>query len=167
MGRRSRASIAAICLLLLLGGWAVIASADNNNNSFSSVDLLRKPQSQEDSTDALAYDDSHSDGGFSSLEGMLQWAIGIYILSLLLYGFEIVFGNFYFILVVCKIESGHSDPATLKEASQDAQRLSQNELKNRQMELKVCGLEHHKNMVIFAHSFVPSRIYQYDYRKET
>uniref|UniRef100_A0A2N9HRN6 Nucleotide exchange factor Fes1 domain-containing protein n=1 Tax=Fagus sylvatica TaxID=28930 RepID=A0A2N9HRN6_FAGSY len=106
MGRRSRASIAAICLLLLLGGWAVIASAANNNNSFSSVDLLRKPQSQEDSTDALAYDDSHSDGGFSSLEGMLQWAIG------------------------------HSDPATLKEASQDAQRLSQNELKNRQMELK-------------------------------
>lgn len=106
MGRRSRASIAAICLLLLLVGWAVIASADNNNNSFSSVDLLRKPQSQEDSTDALAYDDSHSDGGFSSLEGMLQWAIG------------------------------HSDPATLKEASQDAQRLSQNELKNRQMELK-------------------------------
>ncbi|GMY26704.1 hsp70 nucleotide exchange factor FES1 [Fagus crenata] len=106
MGRRSRASIAAICLLLLLGGWAVIASADNNNNSFSSVDLLRKPQSQEGSTDALAYDDSHSDGGFSSLEGMLQWAIG------------------------------HSDPATLKEASQDAQRLSQNELKNRQMELK-------------------------------
>lgn len=84
----------------------MIASADNNNNSFSSVDLLRKPQSQEDSTDALAYDDSHSDGGFSSLEGMLQWAIG------------------------------HSDPATLKEASQDAQRLSQNELKNRQMELK-------------------------------
>jgi hsp70-interacting protein len=136
MGRRSRASIAAICLLLLLVGWAVIASADNNNNSFSSVDLLRKPQSQEDSTDALAYDDSHSDGGFSSLEGMLQWAIGIYILSLLLYGFEIAFGNFYFILVVCKIESGHSDPATLKEASQDAQRLSQNELKNRQMELK-------------------------------
>ncbi|PIA46980.1 hypothetical protein AQUCO_01400002v1 [Aquilegia coerulea] len=46
------------------------------------------------------------DGGFSSLEGMLQWSIG------------------------------HSDPVKLKEAAQDAQRLSTSHLRNRQLELK-------------------------------
>lgn len=62
----------------------MIASAnrvlENNHNNGSSslywstakdeVDLLSKPQAQQE-------DDSDSDGGFSSLEGMLQWAIGI------------------------------------------------------------------------------------------
>lgn len=88
MKRRSPGSLA-ICLLLLLflfGILEVIASANrvhennnNNNNGSSSlywstakdeVDLLTKPQAQQE-------DDSDSDGGFSSLEGMLQWAIGI------------------------------------------------------------------------------------------
>lgn len=87
MKRRSPGSLA-ICLLLLLflfGILEVIASANrvhennNNNNDSSSlywstakdeVDLLTKPQAQQE-------DDSDSDGGFSSLEGMLQWAIGI------------------------------------------------------------------------------------------
>lgn len=87
--KRSPGSLA-ICLLLLLflfGILEVIASANrvhennNNNNDSSSlywstakdeVDLLSKPQAQQE-------DDSDSDGGFSSLEGMLQWAIGIYI----------------------------------------------------------------------------------------
>ncbi|XP_050275968.1 hsp70 nucleotide exchange factor FES1 [Quercus robur] len=117
--KRSPGSLA-ICLLLLLllflfGILEVIASANrvhennnNNNNDSSSlywstakdeVDLLSKPQAQQE-------DDSDSDGGFSSLEGMLQWAIG------------------------------HSDPAKLKETSQDVQRLSPTELKNRQTELK-------------------------------
>ena len=88
MKRRSPGSLA-ICLLLLLflfGILEVIASAnrvhENNNNNGSSslywstakdeVDLLTKPQAQQE-------DDSDSDGGFSSLEGMLQWAIGIFI----------------------------------------------------------------------------------------
>jgi hsp70-interacting protein len=77
----------------LLLGWAVLASADRshdtgNHKTSSSgallwstakeeVDLLRNPQAQEDSTKAVANDDS--DGGFSSLEGMLQWAIGNFI----------------------------------------------------------------------------------------
>ena len=90
--KRSRPGSLAICLLLLLflfGILEVIASANrvhennnnnnNNNNGSSSlywstakdeVDLLTKPQAQQE-------DDSDSDGGFSSLEGMLQWAIGI------------------------------------------------------------------------------------------
>jgi hypothetical protein len=92
---RSLASFALWLMLLLslLLGWAVMASADrahdNGSNKTSSlgalfwstakeeVDLLRNPQAQEDSTEAVAYDDS--DGGFSSLEGMLQWAIGNFI----------------------------------------------------------------------------------------
>ncbi|CAA7019255.1 unnamed protein product [Microthlaspi erraticum] len=46
------------------------------------------------------------DGGFSSLDGMLHWAIG------------------------------NSDPATLKEAAQDSQKMSLDELQKRQLELK-------------------------------
>lgn len=34
-------------------------------------------------------------------------------------------------------ESGHSDPAKLKKASEDVKRLSPSELKKRQIELKV------------------------------
>lgn len=86
----------------LLLGRAAVASADrfhdtSSNKTSSSgalfwstakeeVDLLRNPQAQEDSTEAVANDDS--DGGFSSLEGMLQWAIGNFIRyfsSLLIY----------------------------------------------------------------------------------
>ncbi|KAL7142121.1 hypothetical protein ABFS83_08G102000 [Erythranthe nasuta] len=51
-------------------------------------------------------DDNHLDGGFSSLDGMLQWAIG------------------------------HSDPAKLKETTLNVQCLSPEELKQRQMEIK-------------------------------
>lgn len=47
-----------------------------------------------------------SDGGFSSLDGMLQWAIG------------------------------HSDPAKLKEAARDVRTLSSDELEKRQIEIK-------------------------------
>ncbi|KAM3338863.1 hsp70 nucleotide exchange factor FES1 isoform X1 [Capsicum galapagoense] len=46
------------------------------------------------------------DGGFSSLDGMLTWAIG------------------------------HSDPGVLKQRSEDVQRMSVEELQNRQTELK-------------------------------
>ncbi|KAG8477178.1 hypothetical protein CXB51_030309 [Gossypium anomalum] len=65
-------------------------------------DLVHKAGHADDS--AAAADDV--DGGFSSLEGMLQWAIG------------------------------HSDPAKLKESAQDVQRLSPSELRQRQLEIK-------------------------------
>ncbi|CAI0545507.1 unnamed protein product [Linum tenue] len=55
---------------------------------------------------AIVSEQDQLDGGFSSLEGMLQWAIG------------------------------HSDPAALKQSAQDAQRLSAAELNKRQMEIK-------------------------------
>lgn len=84
MKRSPGSSLAILLLLFLFGILKVIASAnrvlENNNNNGSSslywstakdeVDLLSKPQAQQE-------DDSDSDGGFSSLEGMLQWAIGI------------------------------------------------------------------------------------------
>lgn len=66
-------------------------------------DLLRKADPNDDSTSAAS---DELDGGFSSLDGMLQWAIG------------------------------HSDPAKLKETAQDVQRLSPTELKRRQLEIK-------------------------------
>lgn len=66
-------------------------------------ELYRKLQSEE--PEALNEDDE-LDGGFSSLDGMLQWAIG------------------------------HSDPAKLKEAAKSTQRLSDDELMKRQIEIK-------------------------------
>lgn len=72
-------------------------------------DLLRKAQDGDDSSSLLLGDNQEEhqlDGGFSSLEGMLQWAIG------------------------------YSDPAKLKETAEDVQRLSPEELKARQMGIK-------------------------------
>ncbi|KAL4354690.1 hypothetical protein GQ457_06G034420 [Hibiscus cannabinus] len=65
-------------------------------------DLVHKSGYADDST-ATADD---IDGGFSSLDGMLQWAIG------------------------------HSDPAKLKEKARDVNRLSPSELRQRQLEIK-------------------------------
>ncbi|OAY43789.1 uncharacterized protein LOC110621144 [Manihot esculenta] len=70
-------------------------------------DLMLKAEPDEDSSAAAVVNDHDDlDGGFSSLDGMLQWAIG------------------------------HSDPEKLKETAQDVQRLSPNELKERQVEIK-------------------------------
>ncbi|KAL0310183.1 UNVERIFIED_CONTAM: Hsp70 nucleotide exchange factor FES1 [Sesamum calycinum] len=72
-------------------------------------DLLRwKPEANDDLSDPTVQEEEerHLDGGFSSLDGMLQWAIG------------------------------HSDPAKLKEATLDIQRLSPEDLKQRQTEIK-------------------------------
>ncbi|ONK72142.1 uncharacterized protein A4U43_C04F16220 [Asparagus officinalis] len=55
---------------------------------------------------AVDRDSDELAGGFSSLDSMLQWAIG------------------------------HSDPEKLKEKANDVQRLSTNELKKRQLEIK-------------------------------
>ncbi|KAJ6702070.1 PROTEIN FOLDING REGULATOR [Salix koriyanagi] len=72
-------------------------------------DLLSKAEpenSNNSSSSAVVNDHEDLDGGFSSLEGMLHWAIG------------------------------HSDPTKLKEGAEDAQRLSASELQKRQLELK-------------------------------
>ncbi|KAJ6943909.1 hypothetical protein NC652_009365 [Populus alba x Populus x berolinensis] len=72
-------------------------------------DLLNKPEpGNSDYLSAGADVDDHDDldGGFSSLDGVLRWAIG------------------------------HSDPAKLKESAEDVQRLSASELQKRQLEIK-------------------------------
>ncbi|XP_021912574.1 hsp70 nucleotide exchange factor FES1 [Carica papaya] len=92
------------------------AGADSKNGSSGGLfwsaakeeqDLLQEAEPKDDSTSStLVNDVDEVDGGFSSLDGMLQWAIG------------------------------HSDPAKLKETAQDVQHLSPNELKRRQEEIK-------------------------------
>ncbi|KAL5732308.1 hypothetical protein ACOSQ2_032000 [Xanthoceras sorbifolium] len=111
-----RSITAALWLVLLT--MAVTAMAERVNISSSGglfwstakeeEDLLRKADPNDDSSAASVVNerDDELDGGFSSLEGMLQWAIG------------------------------HSDPVKLKETSQDVQRLSSGELKKRQLEIK-------------------------------
>ncbi|KAI4383643.1 hypothetical protein MLD38_009455 [Melastoma candidum] len=97
---------------LLMFVLAVVSSAAEQENRtaasgglFSSTakeeaDLLRKEEP------AILDDGDDIDGGFSSLDGMLRWAIG------------------------------HSDPTKLKETAQDVQMMPSGELKKRQMELK-------------------------------
>ncbi|KAI4385331.1 hypothetical protein MLD38_003371 [Melastoma candidum] len=104
------ACLHAMSLLILV--LAVVSSAAERENMTASsgglfwstaqeeADLLRKEDP------AILDDRDDIDGGFSSLDGMLQWAIG------------------------------HSDPTKLKETAQDVQRISSGELKKRQMELK-------------------------------
>ncbi|XP_057497193.1 uncharacterized protein LOC130781851 isoform X1 [Actinidia eriantha] len=67
-------------------------------------DLDRKAESEESTAVFNGNDDF--DGGFPSLDGMLQWAIG------------------------------HSDPAKLKETAESVQQLSSDKLKIRQLEIK-------------------------------
>ncbi|GMI67144.1 hypothetical protein like AT3G51980 [Hibiscus trionum] len=107
------ARISALLSLLLLFMTMTTASVERENKSSSAGlfwstakeegDLSHNTGHADDSTAAAADD---IDGGFSSLEGMLQWAIG------------------------------HSDPVKLKEKAQDAQRLSPSELRQRQLEIK-------------------------------
>ncbi|XP_059309171.1 hsp70 nucleotide exchange factor FES1 isoform X1 [Lycium ferocissimum] len=68
--------------------------------------VLVESNPKEDGDKSGMVQEENIDGGFSSLDGMLQWAIG------------------------------HSDPGVLKERSEMAQRLSPEELNNRQTELK-------------------------------
>ncbi|KAL8170625.1 hypothetical protein V2J09_022429 [Rumex salicifolius] len=91
-----------------------VASEDRLNKSTSGGlvwssdkeegELYRKTDSEDDTITLNSNDEI--DGGFSSLEGMLQWAIG------------------------------HSDHAKLKDTAKDVKRLSPEELKNRQVELQ-------------------------------
>ncbi|KAK2980055.1 hypothetical protein RJ640_000121 [Escallonia rubra] len=68
-------------------------------------DLVRKAEADE-SAAAVLNDEDEFHGGFSSLDGMLQWAIG------------------------------HSDPVKIQETAQDVQRLSSDELKKRHAKMK-------------------------------
>ena len=82
MGRS--ASGLALWLLLLAFVGAVMAQADRVNKSSSGGlfwstakeegDLMRKSEAQESTVGVN--DNADLDGGFSSLDGMLQWAIG-------------------------------------------------------------------------------------------
>ncbi|GMH09178.1 hypothetical protein Nepgr_011018 [Nepenthes gracilis] len=101
-------------LSFLTSAVIVIAKEDRLNKSVSSGyywltakeegDLYGKTDTDESTLTLNGNDEL--DGGFSSLDGMLQWAIG------------------------------HSDPEKLKETAQNVQRLSHDELKKRQTELK-------------------------------
>lgn len=101
-------------LPILISVAIVFASEDRLNKSASAglfwstakeeADLYRKAKTDES---AMTLNENNElDGGFSTLDGMLHWAIG------------------------------HSDPAKLKETAQDVHRLSTEELKKRQNELK-------------------------------
>ncbi|GMI98114.1 hypothetical protein like AT3G51980 [Hibiscus trionum] len=107
------ALVSSSSLLLLFTVTAMAATSAERENKSSSAglfwsaakeegDLVHKSGYTDDST-ATADD---IDGGFSSLDGMLQWAIG------------------------------HSDPAKLKEKARDVNRLSPSELRQRQLEIK-------------------------------
>lgn len=90
----------------------VMAKEDRVNKSalglfWSSIKDEGELYKKSDAEEPVALNDNDDlDGGFSSLDGMLQWAIG------------------------------HSDPAKLKETAQNVQRLSPDELKQRQIEIK-------------------------------
>ncbi|KAJ4720385.1 hsp70 nucleotide exchange factor FES1 [Melia azedarach] len=112
---RNRVAVHYLWLIILTITALAVAERLKNSSSGGLIwstakeeeDLLRKPEPNDDSSAAAVVNDHDDiDGGFSSLDGMLQWAIG------------------------------HSDPAKLKETAEDVQRLSPNELKKRQMEIK-------------------------------
>ncbi|WOL16192.1 hypothetical protein Cni_G24974 [Canna indica] len=109
-------------LLMLLLFWFLVAAAAaaegpraNKSSSLGGLfwatgkdegELLAMAESVEEPSAVVDDKTDEFDGGFSSLESMLQWAIG------------------------------HSDPEKLKEKAEDAHRLSESELKKRQLEIK-------------------------------
>ncbi|OMO90050.1 Armadillo-like helical [Corchorus capsularis] len=112
MGRIPALISSFLLLLIMATTWAERENKSSSAGLFWSTakeerDLVHKagPSDVDDSATAAAAAED-IDGGFSSLEGMLQWAIG------------------------------HSDAAKLKETAQDVHRLSPSELKQRQMEIK-------------------------------
>ncbi|TKY49995.1 Nucleotide exchange factor SIL1 [Spatholobus suberectus] len=94
-----------LCLSLLLFTAAVAAATGGAEPNLTSAGLSWST-AKEESDLAPPPDESDSDGGFSSLDGMLQWAIS------------------------------HSDPEKLKESAEAQQRLSPSELQKRQIEIK-------------------------------
>ncbi|KAM1191430.1 hypothetical protein PS2_011721 [Malus domestica] len=97
-------------LVLMVVAMAVRAERNSNNTGrvyWSSAEdeaqAQTRTQPRDDDTEVADLD---ADGGFSSLEGMLQWAIG------------------------------HSDPVQLKEKARDVERLSPADLNDRRLEIK-------------------------------
>lgn len=103
---KARIASMSISVLLLLASSAVVADIARNKSSSGGVFWATAKDESELVTKADAEEHDEFEGGFSSLDGMLQWAIG------------------------------HSDPTKLKEAADDVQRLSANELSKRQVEIK-------------------------------
>ena len=58
------------------------------------------------------------------------------------------------VLSVLAIESGHSDPAKLKETAESVQQLSSDKLKIRQLEIKVRIILLMENKIVFLFSFI-------------
>ncbi|XP_057961627.1 hsp70 nucleotide exchange factor FES1 isoform X2 [Malania oleifera] len=112
------ASVLLLSLYAALAMAELLTSDDDNMSSAAAARLFWSSAKEEADLLRTAEDDSPSaavvgdrdhddiDGGFSTLDGMLQWSIG------------------------------HSDPAKLKEAAEDIRRLSSAELEKRQMEIK-------------------------------
>ncbi|KAL9319538.1 hypothetical protein ACSQ67_011377 [Phaseolus vulgaris] len=95
-----------LCLPLLLLFTAAVAAANGGAEiNLTSGGMLWSPATEESDLPPAA-DDSDSDGGFSSLDGMLQWAIS------------------------------HSDPEKLKDSAEAQQQLSPRELEKRSLEIK-------------------------------
>ncbi|XP_042051805.1 hsp70 nucleotide exchange factor FES1-like isoform X2 [Salvia splendens] len=97
-------SIAAAMLVFMA---AAVAGAERENKTSSLGALWSSAKEEGDDlggppTTVQEEEERHLDGGFSTLEGMLQWSIG------------------------------HSDPEKLKEAALDIERLSSQDLKQRQ-----------------------------------
>ncbi|XP_025011943.1 hsp70 nucleotide exchange factor fes1 isoform X2 [Ricinus communis] len=112
MGRMVVVALVTVILITMVAEGERLNKSSSSSGVFWSTvkeesDLLRKAEPDEDpSAAAVVNDHDHLDGGFSSLDGMLQWAVG------------------------------HSDPEKLKETAQDVRRLSPTDLKNRQLEIK-------------------------------
>ncbi|KAK7333935.1 hypothetical protein VNO80_30716 [Phaseolus coccineus] len=95
-----------LCLSLLLLFTVAVAAANGGAEiNLTSGGMLWSPATEESDLPPAA-DDSASDGGFSSLDGMLQWAIS------------------------------HSDPEKLKDSAEAQQRLSPRDLEKRSLEIK-------------------------------
>ncbi|GAA0151026.1 hypothetical protein LIER_09835 [Lithospermum erythrorhizon] len=92
--------------LMLFSSFIITINAEKINSTGSFWASAKEEGEVDDSHLINDSQENELDGGFSSLEGMLQWAIG------------------------------HSDPSKLKEAAQDNQRLSSEEVHKKQIELK-------------------------------
>ncbi|XP_057773932.1 hsp70 nucleotide exchange factor FES1-like [Salvia miltiorrhiza] len=97
--------------MLVLLAAAAVAGVERENKTTSLGALWSSAKEDGDdfggpTTTVQEEEERHLDGGFSTLEGMLQWSIG------------------------------HSDPKKLKEAALDVERLSSQDLMQRQVEIK-------------------------------
>lgn len=93
----------AVVMVMVIADFASIGSSEV---PASTAVLVGSSPNKEEGDKSARVQEEDIDGGFSSLDGMLQWAIG------------------------------HSDPGVLKERSEVVQHMSPEELKNRQTELK-------------------------------